>query len=117
MRILGVTQKWPKLAKPRWTTFRLRRRDKDWQEEEEVQVVLHPRKRNREVLGTAIIIRKQLRHFFGADLEGVMITEREAKADGFTGSLEMLRWMLKAHGPRIDKEPINKLTLEWLTRF
>jgi hypothetical protein len=116
MRILGVTEKWAKIEKPFWTTFRLRRRDKDWQEGEAVQVVYKPRSKQREVLGTAKIIVKELRHFPWTVSEGETITYYEAREDGFENVGTMLYWMLKAHGDRVRKEPLNRLTICWMER-
>jgi hypothetical protein len=116
MRILPITQKWPKLKKPRWTTFRLRRRDRDWEVGEIVQVVLHPRSKGRVVLGIAKIVSKELRHFWCSSSEGELIGVNEAMEDGFDNILAMRLWMIKVHGRRAETEPLNKLTLEWLYR-
>jgi len=114
MRILGVTEKWPKLKKPKWTTFRLQRRDRDWQVGELVQVVYQPRSKRRLVMGVARIIGIELRHFYTPNPQGRRVTFQEALRDGFTSEEEMERWMLKHHGDRVLKEPLNKLTLEWI---
>jgi len=58
VRILGFSKKWTKLNQDEFTTFRLPRKDKDWQLEEVVQVVFHPRHKDREVLSIAQIIEK-----------------------------------------------------------
>ncbi len=107
MRILGVAEKWPKLKKPLWTTFRLCRRDRDWQVGEVVQVVYRPRSKQREVLGVARILEKTPKH---------IITKDEATEDGFENTQEMRAWILKTHGDRIKTEPLNKLTLAWQER-
>jgi len=117
MRILGVTEKWRKLKKPRWTTFRLRRRDKDWQVGELVQVVHQQRNKQRVVMGVARIIGIELRHFYTPNPQGRRITFQEALRDGFMSEEEMRRWMLKHHGDRVRTEPLNKLTLEWVERY
>lgn len=114
MRILGITEKWPKLQQPIWTTFRLRRRDKDWQEGEVVQVVYKPRSKGREVLGIARIAKKEQRWLWGNFVGDTPFLTREAVEDGFQNLAEMKAWMLKAHGDRVEKEPLNKLTLAWI---
>lgn len=114
MRILGVSASWPKLKQKRWTTFRLRRRDKDWHEGEVVQIVYRPRSKQREVLGIAKIVSKELRHFWGMLKEGEPIANYEAVEDGFGDVRAMWLWMKKAHRDRIYTEPVNKLTLEWV---
>ncbi len=107
MRILGVTEKWAKLNQPEWTTFRLPRKDKDWQEEEEVQVVYRPRSKQREYLGKAKIVSRELRTSIG-------LSEIEAIADGFPSCLAMWLWLKEAHKGIKMTDPINKLTLRWL---
>jgi hypothetical protein len=112
---------WSKLGRG-WifTTFRLPRLDKDWQEGEIVQVVLHHRSKDeREVLGLAKIISVEPRQFDESlcGYETVpFITENEAINDGFESRTEMFLWMKKAH--RADDRfwflPLNKLTLEWV---
>jgi len=114
MRILPVIQKWPKLKKPQWTTFRLSRRDKDWQVGEVVQVVYRQRTPQREVLGVAEIVAKAPRGFRLTSGANSLIAEREAREDGFNNTEEMEHWMLKAHGSRVRTEPLNKLTLRWV---
>ena len=114
MRILGVTEKWPKLKRPRWTTFRLPRRDKDWQVGELVQVVYKPRSKQREVLGIAKIIGKEPRQLFNVTRGVKLVSPIEAKEDGFSSIWEMRFWMEKAHDRRILNEPLNKLTLAWI---
>lgn len=118
MRILGVTQKWGKLKQPRWTTFRLRRRDRDWGVGEVVQVVYKTRSKQRQALGIARITKIELRRFLlTTSREGSLIIALEATEDGFTGVVAMERWMVEAHGDRIRKEPINKLILRWIERY
>jgi len=111
MRVLGFSEKWPKLKQDEFTTFRLPRRDKDWMLGERVQVVFHPRGKDREILGIADIIR----------IEEVwidQIEDFEAQLDGFPGGRqEMIGWLNKAHDPeRLDNEPLHKLTLRWRAR-
>jgi hypothetical protein len=116
VRILSVMEKWPKLKNPRWPTFRLQRRDKDWQVGEFVQVVYRTRSKQREVLGIARIVKKEIKHFGGPFLIGTAITEEEAIEDGFSGAVEMANWMLKTHGDRVRREILNKLTIAWIRR-
>lgn len=116
MRILSVHEHWQKLDNLTWPTFRLRRRDTDWRVNEEVQVVYRSRGKNRQELGIARIIGKEKRRFPGLSLLGKDITLREAQDDGFTGVEAMKRWMLKTHGGRVLREPLNKITVRWLKR-
>lgn len=113
MRILGVTEYWPKLKKPRWSTFRLERRDWPWEVGEVVQVVYKTRSKEREVLGVAKIVEKEPKRFFEGQPGGAEITTQEAIEDGFISVGDMMLWMLKAHGSRVRREPLNKLTVEW----
>ena len=115
MRILGYTQRWPKLKKKVHTTFRFTRRDRDWQVGEVVHEVLHPRSKGREVLQVALIISKEQRWVFtGKKPRGAKaIIAAEAHEDGFNTHVEMLMWLSKAHGhEKCVNEPINKLTLK-----
>ena len=114
MRILGFSEKWPKLEKPIHTTFRFQRKDKDWEVGEIVQEVYRPRSKGREVLGTAVILNKEKRNmaFWNDTLGYPPSTEQEAKDDGFSDLLTMWHWLGKAHGfLRLVEEPMNKLTL------
>lgn len=118
MRILGFCMKWPKLDQPTFTTFRMPRRDRDWEVGEEVQVVLRPRTKGRDILGIALIIGKDQRrlrslsdvHFRPYQIPE--ITRDEAIKDGFDSYKSMQDWLVKAHrlGPY---SVINKLTLSW----
>lgn len=124
MRILPVSQEWPKLhlelpteARPWWTTFRLRRQDKDWELGEVVQVVLHPRSKQRKILGIAKIINKEPRYLCPLSYQENTLSLAEAIEDGFQNLPEMKLWMIKAHGHRIEAEPLNKLTLEWIEQY
>jgi hypothetical protein len=132
MRILGFTKKWPKLQKDIFTTFRFTRKDKDWAVEELVQIVFHPRSKDRKVLGVARIIRKDPKDlnkrwsyvagFPGHENTSDMIIPAEAEDDGFTGqhgggdTEAMRRFFLETYGYSKCKEPINKLTLYWIVR-
>ncbi len=107
MRIIGFSKKWSKLKKDRFTTFRCQRRDHDWELNESVQVVYHPRSKEREILGVAQIV----------DKESVWIddiTELEAELDGFGNLNEMIGWLSITNSDRVQNEPMNKLTLQWI---
>jgi hypothetical protein len=114
VRILGFSKKWPKLEQKEFTTFRLPRRDRDWEEGEQAQIVYRPRSKDREPLGVASITRKETRRFFKGQPGDKELTHREAIADGFISTGDMMLWMVKAHGERVHNEPLNKLTLKWL---
>jgi hypothetical protein len=118
MRILPVTEKWPKLKQPRWTTFRLERRDRDWQVGEVVQVVYKPRRKGGgEKLGIAKIVDKARRYLqCPAYMRHGFYYERaiqEAKEDGFNSYDDMWEWLWAHHGGDLFQRPLNKLTLEW----
>lgn len=106
MRILGVTEHWPKLEQPSWTTFRVPRKDKDWQLGETVQVVFKPRSKQREVLGIAEIVGKGTISF-------IQVSEVEAMEDGFANLFWMWLWLKEAHRGIKMTDTINKLTLKW----
>ncbi|KKM15635.1 hypothetical protein LCGC14_1694120 [marine sediment metagenome] len=103
MRIIGFSKKWEKFNNVEFTTFRFPRKDRDWSADEEVQVVLKPRSKEREPLGVARIIHKET-------LAIRDISKYEAVLDGFANCLDMWLWLGK---PKQDKL-INKLTLRWL---
>ncbi len=116
MRIMGFSQKWPKLKQSEFTTFRFSRRDKrDWEVGEVVQVYFKNRTPQREKLGEAEIVKKELRKIATA-YEQYRPTEEEAIADGFANLFEMNTWFRKTYGKRIFEEGINKLTLRWISR-
>ena len=106
MRIMSFTKPWPKLTKPSFTTFRLQRRDKDYQLNERVKVVLHARTRHRMVMGSADIIGKE-------EVDLNQITEVEAMEDGFDNAEQMIEWLRLAHGSRLGQVPLHKLTLTY----
>lgn len=118
MRDLGFTKNWPKLALPKFTTFRFTRKDRDWQVGETVHIVLKPRCRLREVLGLALITEKEQRwiHVIDPHDSIPLIGDDEARDDGFLGRHTMVDWMSRTHKGRNYEEPMNKLTLRWLTR-
>jgi|GEM_PF-1356790 len=115
MRILGFSKHWDKLNQESFTTFRFFRKDKDWALGEIVQIVIKPRSKNRVVLGTAQIVKGDLRK-----LDTIFVqyrpTEAEARADGFENLQAMNEWFRDIYGSRIFVEPINKFTLKWVSR-
>ena len=125
MRVLGFSRKdWmnyltntPKLEETEFTTFRVPRKDKDWERLEKVQIVLHQRSKERDLLGVAMIIHKEPAFFFympnGLFIERI-ITDKEAKKDGFPSSHLMYLAMVKMHGREKAEGQFNKLTLKWL---
>lgn len=113
MRILGFSKKWDKLRQGEFTTFRFSRKDKDWQRGELAKVVYKPRGKDGKVLGVAHIIDKELRKF-GITFPKYMISDDEARDDGFDGYIAMRDWFLDIYGKRILDEPMNKLTLRWV---
>ena len=130
MRILGFGTMWSKLNNDLlFTTFRFPRKDKDWQVEEMVQVVFKPRSKLRKPLGIARIIRKDVKdlskteyYYYRGRSTSEMVTPEEAAADGFTnmwgnGDIEkMLKYFMDSYGvARIRNEPMNKLTLYWIS--
>jgi len=116
MRILGFSKKWDKLNQKEFTTFRFPRKDRDWANGEEVQIVFKPRSKEREILGIARIIDKRPRwvrpHPLTSELKKV--DDEEAQKDGFVHASEMILWMDLQHNFRNYDEPMNKLTLRWL---
>jgi hypothetical protein len=121
MRILGFSERWPKLhqelpveERPLFTTFRFPRSDKDWAVGEIVKVVYQPRRKGGgDFLGLAAILRKFPIDIYGSGpMDG--LTNKEAVDDGFVDKYDMRHWM-ERHYPfrRLWREPMNKLTLEW----
>ena len=110
MRIMGFAVKWPKLRRPIFTTFRLPRKDKDWYIGERVQIVYHPRSKDREILGEAVIVNVEARSFNPA--MAPKITNDEAIADGFDNTNAMWVWLEKAHGHFYASTVFNKITLK-----
>ena len=127
MRILGFSKKWHKLNNDiLFTTFRFPRKDRDWEVEEVVQIVYKPRSKEREVLGVARIIRKQVKDFAkeyyifgGVDKNPEVVTPYDAEEDGFTGMHgggdieKMMKFFNETYGYIRDKK-MNKLTLYWI---
>lgn len=115
MRILGVSQEWPKLRQQAFTTFRYPRADTDWQIGERVQIVLHPRSKDRKVLGMVEIVSKEERELEPGYISVPLVTDEEAIEDGFTDREDMVRWMGKLYG--LDYiSLLNKLTLRWMEK-
>ena len=133
MRELGFSKKWDKLnSEILFTTFRFPRKDKDWQVEEVVKIVYKPRSKEREVMGVARIIRKDVKdlnkqfHYYtgGYSMPNTpdTITPIEAEDDGFTGmhgggdTEKMRQFFIDTYGYSKCKELINKITLYWIER-
>lgn len=107
MRELGFSRNWGnKLNADAWTTFRFKRKDKDWQAGETVRIVMSPRSKKRQVLCVATIMTKEARY-------ASEISDSEAIIDGFDNREEMERALLNMHGlDRCDNEPLYKYTLK-----
>ena len=115
MRILGFSVMWNKLESLEFTTFRLPRKDIDWHIGERVQVVYHPRSKDRKPLFLADIINVEPRSFDPAIAP--VITYNEALADGFpNGTIGMRAWFEKSHGHFNASTIFNKLTLRRVYR-
>ena len=103
---------WDKLKQPEFTTFRFPRKDSDWQVGETVQVFFRNRSPNREKLGEAVIVSKELKVTGRPDTD---ITDDEAIADGFSDVRNMEQWLISTYGIRkVCEEKMNKLTLRWI---
>jgi len=122
MRILSVSEYWPKLhlelpigERPLFTTFRWSRKGKDLFVCETIQIVYKSRSKQRKVLGIAEIVGKEPRRIFDATLgDYPVLTNEEAVADGFDVDWDMIGWLDKTYGiRRLLNEPMNKLTLSW----
>ena len=126
MRILGFSRKWDKLEDTEFTTFRFPRRDRDWQVGEDVQIVYKPRSNNRDILGQAEIIAKEPRAMarHGSLIKGItIVTNAEAERDGFCSiagrQAYFIMWEFLFDyygGEKLLNEPMNKLTLRWLSK-
>ncbi len=128
MRVLGFSQRWPKLRNHTFTTYRFPRKDRDWGVGEVVQVVYKPRSKEREILGTAEIAKKEARCMAlrGSNLTESGVSNEEANEDGFpdgqdnygngkSGYYFMWEWLFDTYGGRrLLDEPMNKLTVEWV---
>jgi hypothetical protein len=113
LRIISFCKRWTKLEQSEFTTFRFPRKDRDWEVGERVQVYLKNRSPQRENLGEAKIIKKEMRVIATIHTE-YLPTEEEAIADGFNSLIEMNEFFRDTYGSRIFGEPINKLTLRWV---
>jgi len=114
MRILGFTERWDKLQRDKFTTFRFPRKDKDWEIGEVVRVVFKPRSKDRQILGMAKIVGRESRQmlYHHALLN---VSSQEAVLDGFNDPEGMECWLVKTYGlQRLYNEPMNKLTLQWV---
>ena len=109
MRVMGFTKKWDKLKDLEFNTFRMKRKDKDWTIGERVQIVYHPRSKDREILGEAEIINIEPRSFY--PYTSCQITNAEARADGFKDVEDMKTWLIQAHGNFPIGTIFNKITL------
>jgi len=110
MRIISFSKKWGKLNQPEFTTFRYRRKDaelgRDWHLGETVQVYYKNRTPEREKLGEAEIIAKEIK-------QCQMISEDEARADGFDEVSEMMEFLKSPYSFTL----ISKLTLRWIPKI
>ena len=112
MRILPFQRKWDKLKQLGFTTFRYPRADKDWQVGEIVQIVIKPRSKNREYMGTAEIVKVE-------PIEMKAITEGMAIEDGFKNKADMMLWLAMTYRNQyrwLWHKPMNRLTLGWVER-
>ena len=111
MRIISFSKMWEKLSQAEFTTFRFPRKDRDWERGEVVQVYFKSRSPERERLGIAAIIFKEIRFDGKPETD---VTRAEAIADGFCSIRDMENWMIKTHGMVKAWKPMNKLTLRWV---
>ena len=124
MRILGFQKYWQKLKQPQFTTFRYPRGDKPFEVNEQVQIIIQPRKKGGgDKLGIAEISSIEWReldkeyHQLARGHTAPMITDVEAQEDGFTNLENMIEWMEKTYG-RLDWMPcMLKITLKWIERL
>ena len=111
MRVLGFAKKWPKIYRDEFTTFRFPRKDTDWKAGEEVQIVFHNRRKDREFIRNAKILRVET-YLFKPTVGYLYPNDADAEADGFDCLDSMLEWFYETYGNKIFEQPINKLTLE-----
>ena len=101
-----------------FTTWRMPRRDRDWEAGEVVKVVYKNRSpQHRRELGTAVIISKVPRSLtsgWGRVTSGYGISHEEAQLDGFRNAHETHVFLQKSHGERYWEEDINILLLCWI---
>jgi hypothetical protein len=101
--------KTPKLDQPSFSTFRLSRKDKDWQLSENVKVILNPRSAGKKVLGTAVITsRERINHYSE-------VTDEMVLQDGFESKAIFEGWWKRTHGKRAE-ESFFRLVLTWVSR-
>jgi len=114
MRILNFQIRWQKLFKLIFTTFRYPRKDRDYEVDETVKIVYRQRSPYREELGIAKIIKKEKEWIItNPPYNSIpILTDEEAIEDGFESRADMYKWMKKQYGNRVDREPMNKLTLK-----
>ncbi len=124
MRILGFQKYWEKLDKPQFTTFRYPRGDRDWEEDEQVQVVIPARQKGGgQKLGIAKIVGKVAREldpiYYAMTRNECppLVTDEEAREDGFYDLEDMNAWLEDTYG-KLDYIPrMNKLNLKWIERL
>jgi hypothetical protein len=125
MRILGFSEKRDKLVQEIFTTFRFKRKDKDWAVGEIVKVVYHPRHKDHQFICIAEIVEKEQRAMaWHGDKTGVQkVSNTEAIADGFEDTPDKLAYFHMWEfmwgnygGERLLSEPMNKLTLRLLAQ-
>lgn len=110
-RVIGFTKKWDKLYTPEFTTFRFKRKDKPLEVGELVQIVYHPRSKDREIIGKALIKRIDA-YCFRPTIGYLYPSDEDAIADGFDGLDEMIDWFTDTYGERINQETMFKITLK-----
>ncbi len=117
MRELGFTKDWTnqltgklKLKEERFTTLRLGRRDKDWEVNETVRIVMFPRQTKKKLIGVA-----QILSIVGFS-DYYAVPESVIKRDGFESLDGFRRWWLKSHGKR-SAERLYLMELNWLERL
>jgi hypothetical protein len=113
MRVLGFSKRWPKLQQELFTTCRFPRKDRDWTVSEVVQIVYHPRSKDREILAFAQIVDKEPKTLLGKLPNS--FTDKEAQEDGFNDWPDMENWLAKIYG-KWRPTDINKLTLKVVRR-
>lgn len=123
MRILSFSKHWEKLDYTVFTTFRFPRKDNDWYVGEAVQIYIKARSKDRERLGVAKIIGKEKR-FMAIDhlrTHANVVTDKEARDDGFQSRADMKQWLVKTYGMHmvllsqsLFRFHMNKLTLCWV---
>jgi hypothetical protein len=116
MRIISFSKKWDKLKQSEFTTLRYPRADTDWYVGEKVQVYFKSRSPLREKLGEAEITNKVVRELDPFFEGHVLISDREAIADGFSSRGDLVQYMEKQYGLDYISR-FNKLTLKWIPEW